>query len=87
MSRPQRPDAWFVRIRRRGSYNVMPCTAQGWLVTAAYVLFALALTPVLVPATSVRVAIWIVLFVAATLLFVVVAWRTSSPEADDGKKG
>lgn len=85
MTRPRRPDAWFVRIRRRGSWNVTPCTAQGWAATLAYVLFVLALTPVIMPPEPVRVFAWLILFLAATALFLVVAWRTSSPAADDGQ--
>jgi len=84
-ARPQRAGAWFVRIRRGAKYNITPCTRQGWAVTIAYVLFALALTPVIIPPEPVRVAAWLILFLAATALFLVVAWRTSSPAADDGR--
>ena len=46
-ARPQRADAWFVRTRRGISYNIMPCTRQGWAVTAAYCLFVLLIAPVI----------------------------------------
>ncbi|MDG2534648.1 hypothetical protein P6144_13380 [Sphingomonas sp. HITSZ_GF] len=87
MIRPQRPDAWFVRIRRGAKYSITPCSRQGWLVTVAYVLFTLALTPVIIPPEPVRVAAWAILFAAPTILFVVIAWRMSSPAADDGQEG
>lgn len=85
--RPQRADAWFVRIRRGVGYNVMPCTRQGWAATIAYCLFVLVITPIIAPPTSSRIAIWSILFLAATALFILVAWRTSSPAIDDTQKG
>lgn len=82
MIRPQRPDAWFVRVRRRGSYNITPCTREGWLVTLAYCVISVGLTPVIIPPTTVRVAAWLILFLGATGLFIFTAWRTSSPAKD-----
>ncbi|MEP9359397.1 hypothetical protein [Sphingomonas sp. KR3-1] len=87
MIRPQRADAWFVRIRRGAKYNITPCTREGWAVTVAYVLATLALTPVILTPTPIHVAVWLILFLAATALFLVIAWRTSSPAADDSEKG
>ncbi|MBQ1500828.1 MAG: hypothetical protein IIZ38_21160 [Sphingomonas sp.] len=86
-ARPQRADAWFVRTRRGISYNIMPCTRQGWAVTAAYCLFVLLIAPVIDPSSPVHVAAWLILLPAATLLFALVAWRTSSPAIDDSQKG
>jgi len=84
--RPQDPDAWFVRIRRGHRYKINPCSRQGWAVTITYVLVALVLTPVITPPTPMHVAVWLILFLAATALFGIVLWRTSSPEADDSMK-
>lgn len=85
IARPQRADAWFVRVRQGARYRITPCTRHGWAATIGYMLFSLALAPVLLPPEPVRVAAWLTLFLATTALFLVVAWRTSSPAMEGGE--
>ncbi len=72
-------DAWFVRRRSAASYTINPISWQGWVVTAVYVITALALTPL---AAAQRWVEWGALLALATLVFVVVAIRTSAPEKE-----
>ena len=75
-------DAWFVRRQRGAGYQIVPRKLQGWLVLLFYVGFTIAITPVLRPPTTVHVAAWLTLILAATILFSVVVWRTSVPVED-----
>ena len=67
---------WFVRRLRPSGYTINPCRWQGWAVIAAYVIVALAITPL---ADRGQWLAWSVLLATATFLFVLTAWRHSAP--------
>lgn len=77
MSEIRHEDAWFVRRRRGTGYKIVPRRLQGWLVLVFYIAFTIAITPVLRPPTPVRMAIWLILIAAVTILFSLLVWRTS----------
>ena len=63
---------WF-SAKRFGIGSAMPCSWQGWLVTAAY--FAIGLGAAL--AFAKRPLILLSIFIPATIIFLLVAWRTT----------
>lgn len=75
--------AWFVRVRSRGSYQIQPISIEGWLMTGAYVLVALALTPLMVHPTTTKAVVYVVLLVAITVIFLTGMWRMSVPAPKD----
>ena len=68
----------FVRRRTPTSYTINPCRWQGWAVTLAYVMVAMAITPL---ADRGDWLAWGIILAAATFTFVLVAWRRSVPAA------
>jgi hypothetical protein len=79
---------WFVRVQSRASYQIQPCSIEGWLMTAAYVLVAFALTPLMIHPTTTKAVVYGVLLLAITVLFITGMWRMSVPAPKDkgGKK-
>ncbi|MBO9713060.1 hypothetical protein [Sphingomonas sp.] len=84
---PRLPDgsaAWFVRIRSPTSYRLEPCGAPGWWWTAAFMLWTIGGTllvllpsmPKGTPSPAVWVA-WGVFIAASTGCYLVVAFRKS----------
>jgi len=72
--------AWFVRYRRGMSHQLAPCAKEGWLVIAAFVAVNLLAVLLLMPEpTPPRWVAWGTIEVIATVLLVVVAYRTSAP--------
>ena len=72
--------AWFVRYRRGASYQLVPCAKEGWLVVAGFLVVNLLAVLLLLPEpTLVRWAAWGTIEIAATVLLIVVAFRTSAP--------
>lgn len=75
---------WFLRYRRGASYQFVPCSSEGWLVIAGYVVVTLLSLPILIPdPTPVRMLLWGIVEVVATVLLIVIAFRMSPPEWRD----
>lgn len=72
-------DPWFVRSGAGWLTSIRPVSLLGWLTTLAYALSVTAL------AWSARATaprfwpVWAIVILAATLIFVVTAWRLSVP--------
>lgn len=76
--------AWFERVKRGASYKLNPCSAEGWLVIAAFVAVNLLSVLILIPEpTPIRLVAWGTVEVVAVVLLIVVAFRMSPPEWRD----
>lgn len=69
-------DAWFIRRRTPTSYAINPHRWQGWAVTMVYVIVAVLITPL---ASRGEWLAWGAILGAATITFVLTAWRHSVP--------
>jgi hypothetical protein len=73
-------NAWFVRYRKGMSYQLTPCSKEGWAVIAAFVVVNLLSVLILIPEpTLLRLVVWGTVEVIATVLLIIVAFRTSAP--------
>lgn len=73
-------NAWFVRYRRGMSYQLTPCSKEGWLAVAGFVAVNLLGVLLLIPKpTLVRWVAWGTVEIVATVLLIVIAYRTSAP--------
>jgi hypothetical protein len=81
--------AWFVREGRRGRRGLRPASPEGRALTALYaaVVGASSLLFAGDGFSGMMVAAWIVLIVAATILYVVTALRMSARPPETGKGG
>lgn len=92
MPGPRLPDgspAWFVRVRRRGRYQLKPCAPLGWATLIGFVLAQVAGAALILAPESARgeprPVIWIawgLFFAASMLVFLVVAFRNSVSAGD-----
>lgn len=71
---------WFRRVRRGMSYQLTPCSREGWLVLAGFVAVNLLSVLILIPEpTPARWIGWSVVILVAAVLLVVIAYRMSAP--------
>ena len=72
---------WFVRRKSGLGYSINPSSREGWLVTLAYVVVILAITPLLFlkPPLTGTIA-YLTIFTIATVLLLVLTFRMSAPE-------
>ena len=76
--------AWFVRVRRSASFQITPCSREGWMVVGGFVVVNLLSVLLLIPEpTTGRWIAWGTVTLLAALLLVVIAYRMSPPEWRD----
>jgi hypothetical protein len=80
--------AWFVRDGKRGRCGLRPASVEGRMLTAFYVAIVAASSMLFTRDgfSGMMVATWIVLIVAATILYIVTAVRMSARAPDSGKR-
>ena len=79
---------WFERrkkVRRVGaSWQLVPVSKEGWLVIAGHVAVMLLSMLILFPEpTPMRLVLWGIVIIVATVLLVVIAFRMSPPRWRD----
>lgn len=71
---------WFSRRRRGLGYKLTPASWQGWILTVVFVAVALGITSL---AARGKFLLWGTLLAVVLFLYLLAAWRTSSPNTDD----
>lgn len=74
-------DAWFVRSGKGPTFSLSPVTRGGWLLTLGHVALTLASTPLLTHEEPVGPISFVVVVTLMSIVYVVIAWRTSVPKA------
>jgi hypothetical protein len=79
---------WFVRTCGRGGGDIRPSALAGWIVTGAYVGWAILISIFLLdddPGLARWIA-WAVLLAAGTILFALTVWRNSVSRSSLGDR-
>jgi len=77
---PDGSKAWFVRLRRGMSYQLTPCSKEGWWVIAGFFAVNLLAVLLLIPEpTLLRWVAWGTVEVVSVLLLLVISFRMSAP--------
>lgn len=82
---PEGGKAWFVRVRSRRGYQINPCSAEGWAMTAAYCAAVLALTPLVLHPTTAKTIAYVALLAGISAVFFTMVWRMSAPMPDQDR--
>lgn len=73
---------WFVRRRRAGKYTINPVSRGGWMLLLGCGVALLAITPLLLLRMPVGAFSFAAVAMLLSIVFVVIAWRTSVPEEE-----
>lgn len=86
---PSGDPAWFVRTRTGSRYTINPCSRAGWMLLIGFCLY-MVLPPILLvtggsePLSTARIAVFALLVVVPTILFIVTLIRKSVPAPTSG---